>query len=189
MTRCLSGCGIRPGSSLRLPGPTDRRTTSWNPHPTIPRKGLALLPPQSPLDVYFDIEGYPLLRGGLEYLFGVTYLEHGAPRFLGWWAHDAGQEKRAFEGFVDWVFARWQADPALHIYHYANYEVAAVRRLMGRYGTRETEVDELLRHNVFVDLYTVVRQGLRVGEPRYSLKNIESLYRDSRSSRAGQHRV
>lgn len=145
-----------------------------------PRKGLALLPPQSPLDVYFDIEGYPLLRGGLEYLFGVTCLEHGVPRFLDWWAHDAGQEKRAFEGFVDWVFARWQAGPALHIYHYANYEVAAVRRLMGRYGTRETEVDELLRHNVFVDLYTVVRQGLRVGEPRYSLKNIESLYRDTR---------
>ena len=150
------------------------------PTPDDPRKGLALLPPQSPLDVYFDIEGYPLLRGGLEYLFGVTCLEHGAPRFLDWWAHDAAQEKRAFEGFVDWVFARWQADPALHIYHYANYEVAAVRRLMGRYGTRETEVDELLRHNVFVDLYTLVRQGLRVGEPRYSLKNIESLYRDTR---------
>ena len=32
---------------------------------------------------------------------------------------------------------------------------------MGKYATRETEVDDLLRHGVFVDLYKVVRQGVR----------------------------
>jgi predicted RecB family nuclease len=32
-----------------------------------------------------------------------------------------------------------------------------------RYGTREPEVDELLRRKVFVDLYAVVRQAMRIG--------------------------
>ena len=30
---------------------------------------------------------------------------------------------------------------------------------MGRYGTREEELDDLLRREVFVDLYKVVRAG------------------------------
>ena len=34
---------------------------------------------------------------------------------------------------------------------------------MGKYATREGQVDDLLRHDVFVDLFTVVRQGLVVG--------------------------
>ena len=33
--------------------------------------GLATLPPDHPADVFFDMEGYPLATGGLEYLFGV----------------------------------------------------------------------------------------------------------------------
>jgi predicted RecB family nuclease len=36
-------------------------------------KGLSLLPPASTLDVFFDIEGHPLIDGGLEYLWGVSY--------------------------------------------------------------------------------------------------------------------
>jgi uncharacterized protein len=70
----------------------------------------------------------------------------------------------------------------MHIYHYANYEIAACRRLMGRYATREHELDELLRHEVFVDLYVVVQQGLQIGEPRYSIKNVERLYRSRRDT-------
>ena len=43
--------------------------------------------------------------------------------------------------------------PDLHVYHYAAYEITALKRLMGRYGTREDELDDLLRRGVFVDLY------------------------------------
>lgn len=150
-----------------------------------PRRGLALLPPESALDIYCDLEGYPLIEGGLEYLFGASALEPATPRFFDWWAHNAEQEKRAFEAFVDWAFARWQADPGAHIYHYGHYEVTALRRLMGRYATREAEVDALLRNGVFIDLYTIVRQGLRVGEPRYSLKNLERLFRPKRTGAVG----
>ena len=54
---------------------------------------------------------------------------------------------------------------------------------MCRYASRENEVDEPLKNHVFVDLYTVVRQGLLIGESSYSLKNVEHLYL---SKRGGQ---
>lgn len=147
----------------------------------LPRRGFALLPPASSQDVWFDMEGYPHVEGGLEYLFGAVYLDGGQLKFFEAWAHDTDQERLAFEQFIDWVFQRWQTDPSMHIYHYASYEPTALRRLMSKFGCREYELDQLLRHNVFVDLYTVVRQSLLIGEPRYSIKNVEHLYRQTRS--------
>jgi predicted RecB family nuclease len=146
-----------------------------------PRAGLELLPPVSPADVYFDMEGYPLAEGGLEYLFGATHIEKGARRFTDFWAHDRAGEKLAFERFIDWVYARFKDDPSMHVFHYASYEVAALRRLMGSHGTREHELDVFLRAEVFVDLYRVIKQAVRVGEPSYSLKSIEHLYRPART--------
>jgi predicted RecB family nuclease len=145
--------------------------------------GLATLPPAHPADVYFDMEGYPLAPGGQEYLFGVCiHTRTTALEFKDWWAHDRAEEKLAFERFVDWVFARWRAYPALHIYHYAAYEVSALRRLSTRHDTRQDEVDELLRNEVFLDLYQLVRHGLRIGEDSYTLKVIERLYRPKRAT-------
>jgi predicted RecB family nuclease len=145
--------------------------------PTCPDRGLGGLPPASHLDIFFDMEGYPLGEsGGLEYLFGATVCEGNGLTFYDWWAHDRASEGRAFEAFMDWVIDRWRRDPTLHIYHYAPYETTALKRLMGRHGTRESELDELLRGKVFVDLYRVVSQGLQVGEPAYSIKNLERFY-------------
>ena len=46
---------------------------------------------------------------------------------------------------------------------------------MGRFATHEDEVDDLFRGGVFVDLYRVVRQGLRAGVESYSIKRLEPL--------------
>jgi uncharacterized protein len=147
------------------------------------KQGLSLLPPHSDKDVFFDIEGYPLIEGGLEYLWGNTYFdEQGKRQFKDFWAHDREQEKKTFKQFIEWVFQRWLDDHTMHIYHYASYEITACRKLMGRYGVCEYEVDQLLRNNVFVDLYKIVRHGLLVGEPRYSIKNVEHLYRPKRET-------
>jgi predicted RecB family nuclease len=146
--------------------------------------GLAALPPDHPADVFFDMEGYPLVAGGLEYLFGVC-TRTGQPdsfEFMDWWAHNREEEQLAFEGFVDWVFNRWLRNPGMHIYHYAPYEVSAVRRLSTRHDTRQDEVDALLRNQVFVDLFQIVRHGLRLGEDSYSLKTVERLYRPKRAT-------
>lgn len=143
--------------------------------------GLCLLPPPSAGDVFFDLEGDPFIADdGLEYLFGVTTIDTGEPTFQPMWAHDKAAEKRAFEAFVDFVTARLERHPDLHVYHYAAYEPTALKRLMGAHGTREPEVDALLRGGVFVDLYTVVRQGIRVSQESYSLKALEPLYMGKR---------
>jgi predicted RecB family nuclease len=146
--------------------------------------GLAALPPDHLGDVFFDMEGYPLVSGGLEYLFGASTQTGEAGRFAfnDWWAHDRDAEKLAFEGFVDWVYDRWQKNPGMHIYHYAAYEVSAVRRLSTRHDTRQDQVDELLRHDVFIDLYQIVGHGLRIGEDSYSIKKVERLYRPKRAT-------
>lgn len=148
-----------------------------------PGQGLELLPPPSALDIFFDIEGFPLEKGGLEYLWGSTYFDDANQRqFIDFWAHNAEQEKQCFADFIRWAYARWLRDPAMHIYHYASYEITACRKLMGRYGICEMEVDQLLRHEVFVDLYKIVKGCLLLGEPRYSIKNVEHLYREKRST-------
>ena len=46
---------------------------------------------------------------------------------------------------------------------------------MGRYGTREDEIDDLLRRGVFVDLLRVVRNGIRTSRPGYGLKELEAF--------------
>ena len=143
--------------------------------------GLARLPRPDAGDLFFDMEGDPYEDGGLEYLFGVGVLEDGQFRFLDFWAHDRVEERRAFESFIDFVSARLMLYPAAHIYHYAAYEATALKRLMSLHGTREAEVDHLLRSGKLVDLYKVVREGLRVSEPRYSIKNLETFYAEKRA--------
>lgn len=161
-------------------------TIAWSLRPldaAEPRRGLALLPPASALDVFLDLEGFPYAERGLEYLIGATTIAaDGTLAFDDWWAHDEAEERIAFEGFIDWAWDRLKRDPAMHIYHYAAYERTAFSRLSTKYATREYELDQLLRHDVFVDLYTVVRQGMVIGTPSYSLKEIEHLYMPPRTA-------
>jgi uncharacterized protein len=155
--------------------------------PIEAERGLAMIPPPSPGDLFFDLEGDPFATDeGLEYLWGVidpmTLAPDGRPTFHHVWAHDAGAEKAAFEWFIDFVMARLAVDPGMHVYHYAPYEPTVVKRLMGRYATREDEVDRLLRGGVFVDLYRVVRNAARVSQESYSIKKLEPLYRLERAA-------
>ena len=114
---------------------------------------------------------------GLEYLFGYLAAdEKGQLEYHGDWAFSRADEKRAFEQFVDFVMRRWEACLDLHVYHYAPYETAALKRLMGRYATREEEIDQMLRAGLFVDLYQVVRRGVRASVESYSIKRLEPFY-------------
>jgi predicted RecB family nuclease len=147
--------------------------------------GFARLPPPSEGDLYFDMEGDPFFDGGLEYLFGVTEIVDGEPVFHAFWATDRGEEKVAFEAFIDFVAERRRRTPELHVYHYAPYEPTALKRLMGLHATREDELDDLLRNHVLVDLYAVVRQGLRISQPSYSIKKVEAFYMGGRETEVG----
>lgn len=145
--------------------------------------GLARLPEPTPGDVFLDLEGDPLAGdAGREYLFGlVTLNDQGQPVYEAHWADGPTAERQAFETVMDLIGERWALFPGMHVYHYAPYEPSAFKRLMGRYATREAALDKLLRGRRFIDLYAVVRQGLRVGVERYSIKNLEPLYAFKRS--------
>jgi predicted RecB family nuclease len=138
-----------------------------------PEHGLALLPDPSSGDLFFDLEGNPFWdeQGSLEYLWGILDTNGN---YTALWADDHATERRALEQAVDVIHARLAEHPDLHVYHYAAYEIAALRRLMGRYGTREAEIDDLLRRGVFVDLLKVVR-GLAASVPGYGLKEMEAF--------------
>lgn len=148
--------------------------------PEGPDRGLARLPEPSAGDLFFDMEGDPLIEDGLEYLFGVAWDEAGEIRFRAFWGHDRDGEKRAFEEFIDLVMEKRRRYPEMHVYHYAAYEETALKRLMGMHATREDAVDELLRAGVLVDLYRIVRQGVAVSQESYSIKKLEPLYMDHR---------
>jgi predicted RecB family nuclease len=141
-----------------------------------PGTGFELLPQPDMGDLFFDMEGDPLYapEHGLEYLFGFYCADDG--RHVSFWAHSQAQERGAFEAAIDFIVARRARFPNMHVYHYAPYETTALRRLMGFYGTREHQLDDLLRNRVFVDLFAVVRQTLRISQPSYSLKKLEPFY-------------
>lgn len=154
------------------------RTTGMPRYELLPPevgRGLQRLPEPSPGDVYLDFEGDPWADEGRgrEYLAGLW---DRSGTFTGLWAHSAAEEKELTEHLLDELVRRWKADPGMHVYHYAAYERTALQRLTGRHGTREAELDQLLRGERLVDLYAVVRQGLRISKPSYSIKKLEDFY-------------
>lgn len=139
--------------------------------------GLKALPNPSPGDIFFDFEGDPLFEQGdhigLDYLFGWVDAS-GSFDFI--WADSFEAEKAALEKFVDMVFDLRDEHPDMHVYHYASYEQTHLLQMAQRYGTREDEVDELVREHVLVNLLPIVKNSLRLGQPSYSIKYLEKVY-------------
>ena len=173
------------GSAIRPPCKSPKRDTGANRVETLPLasgRGFARLARPDPGDIFFDIEGARFVEdGSLEYLFGLVALDYGVPRYTAFWAHDRQAEKRAFEDAMDFIAARLDARPNAHVYHYASYEETALKRLAMVHGTQEARLDDLLRRRKLVDLCKVVREGVRISEPSYSLKNLEVFYGGERA--------
>lgn len=146
-------------------------------------RGLSRLPEPTLGDLFLDLEGDPFVgEGGREYLFGVVTADGS---YHSRWGITEAEERAAFEWFMDLVAERAAQYPDMHVYHYAPYEPSALKRLMGRYATRERELDAMLRSGRLVDLYAVVREALRIGVERYSIKNLEPLYGFTRAVTLG----
>ncbi len=140
--------------------------------------GLALLPEPAADDIFLDFEGSHFAEHGVqEYLTGyVCKGADGRPAYTPLWARTLEQERQAFEQFIDFATATRERNPAAHVYHFAAYEPAALKRLMGRFATREVELDALLRGKAFVDLHTVLRRSLIASVERYSIKDMEPFF-------------
>jgi uncharacterized protein len=149
-----------------------------------PGKGFDLFPAPQPGDLFYDIEGDPHYEGGLEYLHGVWF----DGQFKAFWAHDHAAEARALSELLEFFRQRLMAYPSARIYHYAPYEITALRRLTAKYGIGEAFLDRLLRERRFVDLFAVVRGALIGSESNYSIKSMEAFYgrkRDGEVKTAG----
>src|SRR5262249_54228699 len=166
---------------IQLVGRNERRNLHELLLPVVSGGGFAALPVPSPGDLFLDLEADPFVdEGGIEYLFGwvtadaagegVLGLDLGPATYHCCWALDRSAERLGFESVVDTIMARWVADPGMHVYHFGAYEPGALKRLMGRYATREAEVDRLLRGGRFVDLHSVVRRALRASVGECSMK-------------------
>lgn len=145
-----------------------------------PGRGFALLPQADNGDIFYDIEGDPYFAGGLEYLHGVWYRVDGAWVFRAFWAHDREEEGRAVAALLVFFADHMRRHPQAHIYHYAAYEMTALRKLTALHRVGEAVMDQLQRERRFVDLYRVVSGGLIASEPGYSIKNLEIFYMEKR---------
>lgn len=156
---------------------TERSTGTSHYELLEPAAGLGLLrlPHPSPGDVYLDFEGDPYAAGGegREYLAGLWDRDG---RFTTYWAHSSAEERDLTARLLGDLVARLDADPGMHVYHYAPYERSALARLTQRHGVGEADFDRLLRGETLVDLYGVVRQGLRISKGSYSIKKLEAFY-------------
>lgn len=145
-----------------------------------PGKGFGLLPEPNEGDIFYDIEGDPYFPGGLEYLHGFWYRDRGAWVFRAFWAHTREDEGNAVADLLNFLVDRMRRHPTAHIYHYANYEVAALRRLTAYHRVSEAAMDQLQRERRFVDLFKVVSGALVASEKGYSIKDLEAFYMEKR---------
>ncbi|WP_159501543.1 bifunctional RecB family nuclease/DEAD/DEAH box helicase [Microbacterium sp. 18062] len=176
---------LRTQARLQLQSPAGVPSADGDAPPAAPSyevvlpQALGALPRRDPGDLFFDFEGDPLYTEGATGDWGIDYLfgwVDAREQYTALWAHGFADERETFETFVDIVELRRREHPGMHIYHYAPYEPTHLLAMAARYGTREAEIDRMLRDGLFVDLYPVVRRALRVGSRSYSIKKLEPLY-------------
>ena len=178
--------GIRPATLTKLAAQAEVQVGAPRLGPPLVRvvdpAALAAIPAPNPGDLFFDFEGDPLYREpgdtesarwGIDYLFGFV---DTAEQFTGLWAHDLAAERRALERFLALLAERRAAYPGMRVYHYASYERTHLLSIAARHGVGEAEVDALLRDDVLIDLFPIVRRALLVGSRSYSIKKLEPLY-------------
>ncbi len=169
---------LKDQASIQLKG----RETNANHHelkaPFDRQHGFQRLPAPTPDDIYLDFEGSHFTEGGVqEYLTGyVTVNPDGSYAYTGLWADTLEAEQANFEAFIDTAIATRERNPHAHIYHFAPYEPAALKRMMGRFASRERELDVLLIEEAFVDLHSIVRRSLIASVESYSIKNLEPFF-------------
>jgi len=169
-------------TQARLQVETEKAGSGAPLYEVVNAAALGVMPRPDHGDIFFDFEGDPLYSEtlpsgreawGLDYLFGWVDTRE---QYTALWAHDFAAERRALERFCDFIAARRRAHPDMHIFHYAPYEPTHLAEMAARHGVREAEIDRMLRDELFVDLYPVVKNALRIGSPSYSIKKLEPLY-------------
>lgn len=122
--------------------------------------------PISSVELYFDIEAKQDLN--LNYLFGVLVVdrENNTEKFYYFLAENPEDEQLVWEDFLQFVCQY----PLAPIFHFCNYEVQTVKRLLERYNTSSHLWKQLLKR--FIDVYTLIKHSVVMPVESYSLKSI-----------------
>lgn len=122
--------------------------------------------PNSPIELYFDIEAQPDLN--LDYLLGVLVVnkQTNTKEFYSFLAENPEQEELIWQQFLELV---WQY-PDAPIYHFCVYELDTVKRLAKLYRTPNKLVQPVL--NRFVDIYEYLTATVALPIESYALKAI-----------------
>jgi predicted RecB family nuclease len=139
--------------------------------------GFEFMPEPDAGDIFFDFEGDPFwtAQHDLMFLAGLLYQDDaGQWIYDERWAHTLAEQQSMIKGLVEFFARRAERYPQLHVYHYNHTEKSAIERLM-----RETEDENLfaslVERGLFVDLFTVAKNAVRVGTESYGLKYLERL--------------
>jgi uncharacterized protein len=139
--------------------------------------GFELLPLPDRGDVFFDFEGDPFWtpQHDLMFLAGLLYQDDaGSWIYDERWAHTLADQQTMIKTLVEFFAARREVFPHMHVYHYNHTEKSAIERLM-RDAEDENLFASLVDSGMFVDLFTVAKNAIRVGTESYGLKHLEHL--------------
>ncbi|MDH2902543.1 MAG: TM0106 family RecB-like putative nuclease [Actinomycetota bacterium] len=145
--------------------------------------GFELLPAPDVGDVFFDFEGDPFwtAQNELMFLAGLHYRDAaGEWIFDARWAHTLGAQHEMMGALVDFFAQRREIHPGYHVYHYNHTERSTIERLT-RDAEHENLFASLVDSGLFVDLFTVAKNAVRVGTESYGLKHLEHLVEFVRS--------
>lgn len=122
--------------------------------------------PDSPVELYFDIEAEPELH--LDYLLGVLVVDKIAQtqEFHPLLAETPDQESLIWQQFLTLV----QRYPHAPIYHFSDYELDTVSRLAHTYGITGITLGAL--RSRFIDLHPLVTGTVILPVEGYSLKQV-----------------
>ncbi|HEY5266287.1 MAG TPA: TM0106 family RecB-like putative nuclease [Acidimicrobiales bacterium] len=139
--------------------------------------GFELMPLPDRGDVFFDFEGDPFWtpEHDLMFLAGLLYQDDaGEWIYDERWAHSLAEQQVMIKGLVEFFADRRETYPLMHVYHYNHTEKSAIERLV-RDAEDENLFASLVDSGIFVDLFTVAKNAVRVGTESYGLKHLEHL--------------
>ncbi|MGA7836238.1 MAG: TM0106 family RecB-like putative nuclease, partial [Acidimicrobiales bacterium] len=146
--------------------------------------GFEFMPEPDDGDVFFDFEGDPFwtAQHDLMFLAGLLYRdEAGEWTYDERWAHTLLDQQSMIKGLVDFFAERRERYPRMHVYHYNHTEKSTIERLM-RDAEDENLFASLVESGLFVDLFTIAKNAVRVGTESYGLKHLEHLVGYERSA-------
>ena len=153
----------------------------------------------------FEGHPFWTVEADIIFLFGYLAKINDEWTYVSLWAHDdEGYPTKEMERlkaleFMTFLYERWTQHPEMKIYHYNHTERYLLSQLtdsdesmgsiveifenylqtgqlaLAQSETMNSNLDELIKHGVFVDLLAIARNSIQVGCKGYSLKKLEQL--------------